>query len=102
MDTMRLVFDSAGRVLWAGLLLGAGLPVVFALGVRMLAGAEDTVGPDGTVLSHRPSSLQRIVAWICFALVVFGVVVGLLVIIGAGTGKVVSFEHGWPTLVPKS
>ena len=40
--------------------------------------------------------------WLCFALVVFGVVVGLLVIIGAGTGKVVSFEHGWPTLVPKS
>ncbi len=35
-DNLQFAFDGAWRVLLAGLVFGAGLPVVFALGIRSL------------------------------------------------------------------
>jgi hypothetical protein len=100
MDTVRLALEAAWKVLYTGLLLGAGLPVMFALGVRLLSGpAAETEGE--VAVEHRPSAVNRVLAWLCFAVVAYGVLVGLLVIIGAGQGKIVSFEHVFPTLVPK-
>jgi hypothetical protein len=100
-ETIRLVLEAAWKVLYVGLLLGAGLPVVFALGIRAMAGREDEVGSDGTVVAHPASAVARVLGVLCFALVLFGVAVGIMVIVGAGMGKVVSFEHVFPTLVPK-
>jgi hypothetical protein len=102
MDTVRLSLQGAWNLFWVGLLLGAGLPIIFALGVRLLSGPADSVASDGTLVTHEPSVLQRGLAWVCFATVVLAVGVGLMVIVGAGTGKEVSFEHIFPTLVPKS
>ncbi len=101
METLRLVLEAAWKVLYVGLLLGAGLPVVFAIGIRAMAGREDSVNADGTVVAHPPSPAARALGVLCFALVLFGVAVGIMVIVGAGMGKVVSFEHIFPTLVPK-
>ncbi len=100
MDTVRLAFEAAWEVFYAGMLLGAGLPILFAVGVRLLAGPAD-VAEDGTMVEHRPGLATRLLAWLCFAVVMYGVLVGLLVIIGAGQGKIVSFEHVFPTLVDK-
>ena len=98
MDTVRLAVEAAWKVLYVGLLLGAGLPIMFALGVRLLAGPA----PEGDdAPAYRPGPGSRLLAWLCFAVVAYGVLVGLLVIIGAGQRKVVSFEHVFPTLVPK-
>ena len=52
MDTIRLVLSAAWNVLWVGLLLGAGLPTLFAAGVRLLAGPADTVTADGIAVQH--------------------------------------------------
>ncbi len=101
MDTVRLALEAAWKVLYVGLLLGAGMPILFALGVRLLSGPAVTAEGDVAVDS-RPSAVSRVLAWVCFAVVAYGVLVGLLVIIGAGQGKVLSFEHVFPTLVPKS
>lgn len=101
MDTLRLVMDAAWKVLWVGLLLGAGLPVLFATGVRLLAGPEDTVNADGTVVAHRAGALQKLLAGLCFAVILYGVVVGILIIVGGGMGKIVEFHGLLPTLVPK-
>lgn len=98
MDTVRLSLQGAWNLLWVGLLLGAGLPVIFALGVRFLSGPEL---PDGVTAGPVPSVSQRLLAWLCFAVVLFGVVVGILVIVAAGMGKIVSFEHIFPTLADK-
>lgn len=100
MDTVRLALEAAWNVFYVGMLLGAGLPIIFAVGVRLLAGPAE-VTEDGVEIDHRPGLPTRMLAWLCFAVVVYGVVVGLLVIIGAGQGKVVSFEHLIPTLVDK-
>lgn len=62
----------------AGLILGAGLPAVFALAMRISAG-QTTRLEDGTVLQTRPaSSAARAVSAILYALIVAAIVVGIL------------------------
>ena len=46
-ETLKLVFEAAWNVLWVGIVLGAGLPLMFALGVRAMARTTIT-GADGT------------------------------------------------------
>lgn len=65
------------EVLVFGLLIGAGLPTLFALGVRALAGPGSR-DDDG----HR-SPVRVAVAMACFA-VVIGAIVTAIVIIGRG------------------
>jgi hypothetical protein len=96
MDNLRFALEGGGKVLWVGLLLGAGLPVIFALGIRSLAMGTSTEGTD-----VRPRPIGAVLATLCFVLVLAGVAVGITVIVAAGFGKVVSFEHVYPTLVPK-
>jgi hypothetical protein len=95
---LELFLAAAWKVLVAGLLLGAGIPAVFAAGVRFsAAGAGDL---DVPVQSGR--SGYRVLGIVCFGLVAIAVVLGILVVVAAGFGKMVSFEHVFPTLVPKS
>lgn len=100
MDTVRLALEAAWKVLYTGLLLGAGLPIIFALGVRALAGPAAVATADGEPPArHVPSPWARAFAWLCFALAAYGVLLGLLVIIGAGQGKIVDFP--FPILIDK-
>lgn len=99
-----LFVEAAGQVALAALLLGAGLPALFAVGVRSftLAGAgggADTV--DGADRSRIPAPVLRAVGVLCFVLVVVAVAIGLTVIIATGFGQEVSFENVFPTFVPK-
>jgi hypothetical protein len=80
--------------------LGAGLPVLYAVGVRALA-LGTTTGPDGAAAGRR-SPLGGAVAALCFLVVLAGVAVGLTYVVASGQGKMLSFEHVYPTLVPKS
>lgn len=95
---LQLFANAAGQVILAAVLLGAGLPVLFALGVRssVLAGP----GGDGTAPRER-RPLLRVLGILCFALVLCAVAVGLTIIIATGFGKEVSFEHIIPVLVDK-
>jgi hypothetical protein len=108
MDTLDLFLQAAWKVLTWSLLLGAGLVAVFAVGVRGLAparqSADRTRSPAGepTVDNHpRASSLGVAAAVLCFLVVATGVALGLTFIVAAGQGDVLSFSHGYPTLVPK-
>ncbi|MBF4461171.1 MULTISPECIES: hypothetical protein [unclassified Rathayibacter] len=93
-----LFLTAAGQVALVAVLLGVGLPVLFALGVRSFAVAGGArPGSPASV----PAPLLRIVGVLCFALVVAAVVLGLSIIIATGLGQAVSFEHVIPTFVPK-
>ncbi len=89
--------DAIWRVALTGLILGAGLPALFAIGVRemILAGPQDGGDPPRAALA------RRVVGVICFAVVVLAVVVGIFIIVAAGYGKTVSFHHVFPTIVDK-
>ncbi len=66
------------KVIVVGLLLGAGLPAVFALGLRAVSRTIEVPNPDapGEVLTRvsRPSLL---VGYLCFAIVGLAVFAGI-------------------------
>jgi len=94
MDILTKAFDALWQVLLVGLLLGAGLPALFALGLRSLnTGRTVTVGSGGgggsgygshtmpRADTSKPSPLGLAGAIICFAVLVAAVVFGIVVII---------------------
>ncbi len=101
MNSIELVLKSATNVLIAGLVFGAGLPVLYALALRALTiGSTEVVEGDGTV-RYRPSLLGQALAAVLVAVVIGGVVLGLLLIVSKGVGLEVSFEHVIPTISVK-
>ncbi|PPF69828.1 hypothetical protein C5C18_01810 [Rathayibacter tritici] len=107
-----LFLSPAGQVALVAVLLGAGLPVLFAVGVRSFALASGAVSAGApaagapaagapTERSGLPAPLLRGIGVLCFALVVGSVVLGLSVIVATGLGQSVSFEHVIPTFAPK-
>jgi hypothetical protein len=108
MDTLSLFLEAAWKVFVASMLLGAGLIAVFAIGVRALAPASvrsDAVAPNdprpASSTAPQHTALAVTAAVVCFVLVAIGVGLGLTYIVASGQGKVLSFDHGYPTLVPK-
>jgi hypothetical protein len=103
MHNLGFALDGAWRVLLAGLFLGAGLPVLFALGVRSLAwGAGGDVEVHETGVSapqRRP--LGTALGWALFAVVLLGVLLGIAFIVASGFGKALSFQHVLPVIVDK-
>jgi hypothetical protein len=102
-----LFLQDIWKVLLYSLLLGAGLPVLYAVGVRASAlgtvtteaGAEAAVVPRGV---RRRRLLGRTLAGLCFLIVLGGIGLGLAFIVASGHGDQLSFGHGYPTFVPKS
>ncbi len=72
-----------GSVLAFGLAGGAGLVAVFALGLTGFSAPRQDVsgGGNNRVTSHSPAGL--VLAFVCFAIVVAGVMLGLYVMLAA-------------------
>lgn len=93
-----LFVSSIWKVLAASLVIGAGLPALFAFGVRAMAFGA---GGDAEVEDAPGHPIGRVVGLLCFAVVLLAVALGITVIVAAGFGKSVSFEHVIPTFVGK-
>jgi hypothetical protein len=103
MHNLGFALEGAGRVLLVCLVLGAGLPALFALGVRALAygsGGAAQVHANG-VSVPAPHRAGATVAYLCFTIVVLAVALGITFIVASGFGMALSFEHIYPTLVDK-
>jgi hypothetical protein len=101
-NTLQLLFQGASNVFVAGLVFGAGLPVVYALALRVLTiGATTYAGPGGDIHST-PRISSRLFSGLLIAVVVAGIIVGMMIIVATGFGKEVSFDHVYPTIVDKS
>ena len=78
------IFTKAGAALWqvalVGVLLGAGLPALFALGLKSLSHGR-TVSADGSTVLGPVSPQGRAGAVICFGLVIAAALFGLVVIV---------------------
>jgi predicted secreted protein len=90
------------QILLVGLIVGAGLPLLFSLGIRASAwgtGGDAEVQHGGVAAAPHP--LGRALAALCFLIVVAVVVLGLVYIVATGFGKELSFSHVYPTIVDK-
>lgn len=103
MHNLGFALDGAWKVLLASILLGAGLPTLFALGVRSLAygaGGDAEVHESG-VTGPTPHPIGTVVGYALFAVVALGVLLGIAFIVASGFGKALSFEHVYPVIVDK-
>lgn len=111
MQNFHFAADAAWRVLLVGLVMGAGLPAIFALGIRSLAQGAARGTPNGapagahaigaTGTTATGNSAATVLGYVCFALVLAAIALGLLYIVVTGQGKELSFTHVYPTIVPK-
>lgn len=102
MEQFLAALNGAWRVLLVGVVLGAGLPALFALGVRSMAwgtGGDAAISDGDTELKPHPAG--RVLAIILFALVVLSVVAGLGYIIAHGLGWTVTFDGIIPVFTQK-
>ena len=65
--------DSLWQVVAVGLLFGAGLPAIFAFGLKSLS----LPNPDGT---EGPTTLGKMGAYLCFAIVLVTIFAGILLL----------------------
>jgi hypothetical protein len=103
MHNLGFALEGAWQVLVAGLILGAGLPTLFALGIRSLAygaGGDAEVHETG-VTGPTPHPMGTVLGWVLFAIVLLVVLLGITFIVASGFGKALSFEHIIPTIVDK-
>jgi len=103
MHNLGFALQGAWKVLLASLILGAGLPTLFALGIRSLAygGGGDAEVHETGVSGPRSHPLGLVVGWLLFLIVLAGVALGITFIVASGFGKALSFEHIYPTIVSK-
>lgn len=94
-ENLKLAVESGWKVLTISLLLGAGVPAMFALGIRALAIGGRTKEADVA----RP--IGRALSVLCFATVAAAVIVGITYIVASGFGKTLSFHEFYPTFVDK-
>jgi hypothetical protein len=82
MSTSWINLDALWKIIVVGLLLGAGLPALFAVGLRALSPASSvTVEPESGAASAGASLFGKVIAVLCFAIV--------LAAIGWGVYKIV-------------
>lgn len=75
------IVDIIGKiipVLLAGLFFGAGLPALYALGMRMLAGTTEYTADGRLVEIEGPSALAKAVGYIIFAIIFAVIIIGIL------------------------
>ena len=99
MDNVRFALDAAGRSCSPAWCSVPACRRVFALGIRSLAWG--TGGAAEVEPQQGPHPVGRVLAAVCFAVVVAGVALGITFIVASGFGKALSFEHVYPTLIDK-
>lgn len=82
-------YEASLKILIFGLLLGSGLPALFAIAVKVGAAGAGIQGSDGAAVAHKNPALTAI-SYAIYALALAAVAVGVLYIardaIGAWTG----------------
>lgn len=68
--------EAIGKVLIVGLIFGAGLPALFAVGLRVHAAGMGDANADGSVTA--PNPFLKAVGYLFFAIVIAAIVFGIL------------------------
>jgi hypothetical protein len=83
MDILNTALHALWQILTVGILLGVGLPALFALGIRVLnAEPKGLAGaPVAGVAGGKPSAAAVGAASVCFGLCILAILVGIVVIL---------------------
>jgi hypothetical protein len=76
-------FKAIGDILVVGLLAGAGLPALVAVGLRVLS-PPPMRDLSGSAVAVRPSSARIAIAGLCFAVVLAAIGYGIYLIVKSG------------------
>lgn len=68
--------EAIAKVLVVGLIFGAGLPALFAVGMRAVAAGEG--GTDTNGVAHAPTPALKYVGWFLFLLIAAIIVIAVL------------------------
>ena len=71
-------YVAAFKILVFGLVLGAGLPALFAVAVRVNSAGAGGAGSDGTIAEKNP--MLAALSWVIFGVVLVAVLIGVLFI----------------------
>jgi hypothetical protein len=89
-------YEASLKILVFGLLLGSGLPALFALGVRAGAVGAGVEGSDGTAVGHKNPALTAL-SWALYSLALVAVVIGVLYV----ARDFIGYHTGWYILGAK-
>ena len=102
---LKFTFEAIWKVLIASVLIGAGLPMLFATGVRALAwgeGGDTETSTNGIAPKANPAG--KVLAVLIFALVLYVIASGIVYVIATGKGSNydITFHHIIPEIYKKS
>jgi hypothetical protein len=98
---LRFAIETIWKVALASLILGAGLPVLFATGIRSLAWGA---GGAAEVSDARPNPIGKVLATVIFLIVAYAIVSGIVYVIATGKGSNydITFKHLYPQIYQKA
>ena len=98
MNMIPLALEGAWKVLAAGLVLGAGLPILYAFAVKGLAMAHGAGAISG---EQTKKPIGKLLWWGLLLVILLAASYGISFIVATGIGKVVTFDHVIPWFVDK-
>jgi hypothetical protein len=98
---LKFAAETIWKVALASLILGAGLPVLYASGIRSLAWGA---GGDAEVGHARPNPIGKVLAGVIFLIVAYAITSGIVYIIATGKGSNydITFQNFIPEIQKKS
>lgn len=94
----QLFLNAVLQILLVGLLVGAGLPALFSVGIKAMAYGA---GGDAEVSHEAGHPIGTVIGYLCFALVLAAIGMGISIVVSSGLGYKVSFQHVFPTFTKK-
>ena len=93
----KVAAEAIWKVLVASVIIGGGLPVLFAGGIRALAWGAG--GSTETNVSARPNPLGKVVAVVIFAAVLYVIAAGIVYVIATGKGS--NYDISFANFIPE-
>jgi hypothetical protein len=93
---LKFAAETIWKVALASLILGAGLPVLYASGIRSLAWGS---GGNAEVTHARPNPIGKVVAGVIFLIVAYAIISGIVYVIATGKGS--NYDITFKNLIPE-
>src|ERR1700760_3416635 len=93
---LKFAAEALWKVALASLILGAGLPILYASGIRSLAWSA---GGDAEVEQAKPHPIGKVVAAVIFLVVAYAIASGIVYIIATGKGS--NYDITFQNFIPE-